>query len=103
MKEQIKKEILTKLGHIDTWGVACNDLQDIAEQALPESSFMNYLIQANQDEDKSAEDDGVLLNGQYFDWHEYGPQKYEIVSAWLDYFTETDLKLILNFMTQEDK
>lgn len=38
--------------------------------------------------------DYLLLNGQYFDWKEFGPRYRDIVAAYLDYYTDAQLKLI---------
>ena len=85
--------ILCKV-NLKDWGRALNKLQDVAEKVLPKKEFKSYLIKSNADMDKCDGMDGILLNGEYFDWREFTYKQKEIVSAWLRYFDEDQLMKI---------
>lgn len=90
----VREEILKKV-NTTNWGKACNILQDIAFNVLTKKSLVRYLHNANKDVEECEGLDGVLLNGKYFDWKEYDYNYKAIINAYLDYFTDNELNLIL--------
>ena len=63
------------------WGAILNRIQDAAEIALPKKNFETYLKKANVEQEKTEGSDGVLFNGEYFDWREFDSKRLEIVRA----------------------
>lgn len=76
------------------WGAILNRIQDAAEAALPKRNFQAYLDKAERDANASEGIDGVLLNGQYFDWREFEPKRLQIVRAYMRYFSAGELNMI---------
>lgn len=87
--------LLTKVKGLNdkstSFGVILNRIQDKAEKVLSEKEWNNYLRASSKDADRCAGMDGILLNGHYFDWKEFEVNKKQIVSAYLDYFSEAQL------------
>ena len=75
----------------NNWGKVCNNIQDVAFDVLPEKSLIRYTKLSQKDIAICDGADFVVFNGQYFDWREFGYRSRDIVSAFLDYFTEQDL------------
>lgn len=75
-------------------GYSLNHIQDAAEQVLSKKRWQEYLEASNSDADKCEGMDGILLNGEYFDWRSFGPQKNNIVRAFLRYFTDSEIEKI---------
>lgn len=75
-------------------GYSLNHIQDVAEQTLSKKRWHQYLIASNNDAEQCDGMDGLLLNGEYFDWRSFGPKKDNIVRAYLRYFTENELTKI---------
>ena len=76
------------------WGAILNRIQDAAEIALPKKNFETYLKKANIEQEKTEGSDGVLFNGEYFDWREFDSKRLEIVRAYMRYFSESELNMI---------
>ena len=89
--ETTKEKILNHFKHNDNWGEVCNDIQDVAFEVLPESSLRRYTKLSQKDMAICDGSDFVTFNGQYFDWKEFTYRSRDIVSAFLNYFTEKDL------------
>ena len=86
-----KYELLKHLNMNQSWGEICNQVQDAAEKALTDAAWNTYIRKANHDLEQCEGSDFVLMNGQYFDWKEFDSKKTEIVLAFLEYFSGTDL------------
>ena len=93
---EYKIVILNKVNLKQNFGYTLNKLQDIAEQVLSKKEFRTYLVKSSLDADMCEGMDGILLNGQYFDWRTFEFKQREIVSAWLNYFDEEQLMKIAN-------
>ena len=93
---EYKIVILNKVNLKQNFGYTLNKLQDIAEQVLSKKEFHTYLVKSSLDADMCEGMDGILLNGQYFDWRTFEFKQREIVSAWLNYFDEEQLMKIAN-------
>lgn len=89
----MEKIILNKVKNLDM-GYSLNRIQDVAEQVLSKKRWKQYLIASNQDAQECEDMDGMLLNGEYFDWRSFGPQKNNIVKAFLRYFTDDEIEKI---------
>ena len=89
----MEKIILNKVKNLDM-GYSLNRIQDVAEQVLSKKRWKQYLIASNQDAQECEDMDGMLLNGEYFDWRSFGPQKNNIVRAFLRYFTDDEIEKI---------
>lgn len=85
--------ILAKAKNLDM-GQALNLIQDIAERVLSKKRWEEYLIASSNDANECEGMDGILLNGEYFDWKEFGWNKNSIIKAYLRYFTEEEIKEI---------
>ena len=88
-----KEKILEKVNLKRDFGYVLNELQDIACENLSKRSVNNYLRASCRDANACEGMDGMLINGHYWDWKEFFKVR-EIVSAWLDYFTESELQTI---------
>lgn len=75
-------------------GAALNHIQDVAEQILSEERWDSFLIATNVDASECEGMDGMLLNGEYFDWREFEFKKNEIIRAFLRYFTYEEIASI---------
>lgn len=93
---EYKIVILNKVNLKQNFGYTLNKLQDVAEQVLSKKEFRAYLVKSSLDADMCEGMDGILLNGQYFDWRTFEFKQREIVSAWLNYFDEEQLMKIAN-------
>ena len=94
----MKQKILNKVDLSQGFGVVLNKLQDIACEHLPQRSVEMYLQASNEDMNECEGMDCLIINGRYFDWKMFDIKAREIVSAWLDYFSERDLKVIYENM-----
>lgn len=92
----MKEVILKKLSpnQIKRWGATLNLIQDIAIGNLPTKSVKRYVERASDDAGKCEGMDCILLNGRVFDWREFSRRGEEIISAYLDYFNEDELRII---------
>lgn len=99
-RQQLKENIILKLNQfeLDNWGYGANHLQELAESSLSKKDFNKYLIKSNRDMNACDGQDGVLFNGQYFDWREFSFKGPQIINAFLDYFTDDNLHSILEAM-----
>ena len=86
--------ILSKVDLNEDFGKTLNYLQDVAEKVLTKREFNRYLKVSNRDIQECDGMDGILFNGQYFDWKEFNYKQREIVSAWLGYFSPDQLHKI---------
>ena len=93
---EYKIVILNKVNLKQNFGYTLNHLQDVAEQVLTKKEFNAYLVKSSNDANMCEGMDGILLNGQYFDWRTFEFKQKEIVSAWLNYFDEEQLMKIAN-------
>ena len=75
-------------------GEALNLIQDVAESVLSKKRWKQYLTASNKDADECDGMDGMLLNGEYFDWREFNWNKNAIINAFLRYFTEDEINKI---------
>ena len=89
--ETTKEKILNRFTYNDNWGEVCNDIQDVAFEVLPKKSLERYSKLANKDLEYCEGSDFLYLNGQFFDWKEFGYRSRDIVGAFLDYFNDSDL------------
>lgn len=85
--------ILKKVKGLDM-GHSLNHIQDVAEKVLSKKRWNQYLVSSSQDAEDCEDMDGLLLNGEYFDWRSFSPQKNNIVRAYLRYFTEDEISKI---------
>lgn len=92
----MKQQILNRVNLKQNFGYTLNHLQDVAEKVLSEKEFHIYLVKSSKDASECDGMDGILLNGKYFDWRTFSFKQREIVSAWLDYFTNQQLEKIAN-------
>ena len=90
-------EIVKKVKHL-SMGKALNTIQDVAERVLSKRRWRQYLIDSSKDAKECDGLDGILLNGEYFDWREFTRKKDDMVKAYLRYFTDDELTLIANAM-----
>ena len=90
----LKQKIIAKLNLNKGWGKCLNVIQDIAEKVLPKKEWLSYLKSSWEDAQACKGMDGVLLNGQYFDWRQFETHSREIVLAYLNYFSDEQLQLI---------
>ncbi len=79
------------------WGKVLNILQEIAEKVLSENEFKHYVNKSVSDAGRCVGMDGILINGHYFDWKDFDKKSEDIVLAWLDYFTPSEVKRIANY------
>lgn len=100
LRNELKQSIILKLSpfQLDNWGYGANYIQDVAEKVLTPKEFNAYLIKSNRDASECEGQDGILFNGQYFDWREFGYHQSMILDAFLDYFTDSNLQRILKGM-----
>lgn len=89
------EKILNKVKRLDM-GHALNKIQDTAEKVLTPTRWNVYLRLSSQDIRRCDGMDGLLLNGEYFDWKEFNTKKDNIVKAFLRYFTDAEILLISN-------
>ena len=94
MKKILMEQIKAKYFDLSDWGVILNDLQDIACDNLPQKSVNRFLKASNEDAIKCEDMDCILLNGQLFDWRVFERKAPQIIEAFLDYFTQEELKII---------
>ena len=88
--------IIDKVKNYSTkWGAILNHIQDVASKKLTIMEWATYMQKANEDKDKTKDQDGVLFNGEYFDFHEFTSKRLDIVRAYLRYFNERQLQQIL--------
>lgn len=76
------------------WGAILNRIQDAAEVALPKKNFEAYLNKAEIDAAATEGSDGVIFNGEYFDWKEFDSKRIQIVRAFMKYFSTGELNMI---------
>ena len=86
-------EILKKVEKLDL-GHALNHIQNTAEKVLSKRRWYQYLVASSKDAQECDGMDYLLINGQYFDWKEFGWNKNAIVMAFLEYFTNDEIKQI---------
>ena len=70
------------------WGAILNRIQEAAEQVE------DYINKAVKDEAASDGTNGVIFNGEYFDWKEFDAKRVQIVKAYMKYFTTGELNMI---------
>ena len=85
--------ILIKVKNLNM-GQALDFIQSIAEHVLSKRRWRQYLIASSQDAEECDGMDGILLNGEYFDWKEFEWNKNKIILAYLRYFTEEEIRNI---------
>ena len=89
-----REKIMSKIPIEGTWGSVLNDLQDVAYDVLTREEILAYLEKEEADEEKAGGNDGVLFNGDYYDWREFNTKRNNIISSWLSYFPEESLEKI---------
>ena len=75
-------------------GESLNCIQDVAEKVLDKRRWRQYLIASSNDANECDGMDGLLLNGEYFDWKVFEVKKDNMIDAYLRYFTESEVKRI---------
>ena len=91
-------KIISKLDMSKTWGVLLNQIQDIASDVLSLNEWSAYTKKANHDVQIAQDEDGVIFNGEYFDWRQFETHKVDIIKAYLRYFNESQLVKIYTAM-----
>lgn len=91
----LKAQIVSKLNLAKGWGKCLNKIQDVAEKVLTPQQWNTFLIRSNHDAEECEGSDFLMINGHFWDWREFDYKGGEIVFAFLDYFTEPQLKRIL--------
>lgn len=89
-----KEQILTKVNLSDSFGKTLNKIQRVAMKTLSKKSVNRFLKVSANDAAECDGMDGILFNGQYFDWRLFNIKKKEIILAFLDYFNEEELDII---------
>lgn len=85
-----KNIILKKVQNLNM-GQSLNHIQDIAEHVLNKRRWRQYLVATGKDAQACDGMDGLLINGEYFDWKEFEYRKDDIVMAFLRYFTDEEI------------
>lgn len=93
----MENTIIQKVKHLDL-GNSLNRIQDVAEKVLTPRKWVRYVAKSHKDYVACEGMDGILLNGEYFDWKEFTYNKDNIVKAYLRYFDENDIRLIAKAM-----
>lgn len=93
----LEEKIIQKVKHLDL-GNSLNHIQDVAERVLSPRKWTRYVAKSHKDYVSCEGMDGILLNGQYFDWKEFVIHKDDMVKAYLRYFDESDIQLIAEAM-----
>lgn len=91
------QKIIEQMKEFDYFGVALNVIQDSAEMNLPKKRFKQFLAASNKDYEACEGQDGILLNGEYFDWKQFTRRKDDIIAAFCRYFSEEELEKIYAF------
>lgn len=86
--------LLEKLNLKYSWGKLCNEIQNVARRVLPTNEWNDIAQAQDEDANDCYDMDGVLFNGQYFDWKEFETKKLEILKAYLRYYTPRQQQLI---------
>ena len=94
----LKAQIVAKLNLLKGWGKCCNQIQDAADKALTDNQWNAYIQRAGRDLEECEGSDFLIINGQCWDWKEFDHKTGEIVFAYLDYFSEPELKRILKYL-----
>ena len=87
-------DILNKLDWSKDWGKLCNQIQKIVATHFSDKDWNDYHNKSMKDLDECRDSDFVVFNSHYFDWKEFDYNKRAIVSAYLLYFNDKQLKLI---------
>lgn len=96
-----QQEIFYLLDRSCGWGHACNQIQNAAFHTLPLSEWNGVALRQEKDIQDCEGSDYLIMNGQYFDWKEFEIKEVAIIMAYLSYFTDLQLKKILNYLRME--
>lgn len=86
--------VVERLDFSQDFGFLLNKIQNIVLEDFSKEEINDYVIKSSRDAEQTEDLDGILLNGHYFDWREFDTRKREIVSAYLEYFTDEQLERI---------
>lgn len=89
----LEEQIIQKLG-TRTFGKAANKINRVAQEVLPKEQFHKITDKQNDDINECDGMDGMLLNGEYFDWKEFETRRDDMIKAFLRYFDTQQLQLI---------
>ena len=94
-----KTEMIANQLNRKSWdiGMCLNYLQSLMAVELSSKAFNRYLKLATQDANMCDGMDGMLLNGEYFDWKEFDWNKESMIKAYLRYFNENEIELIYKY------
>lgn len=92
--QELKAQILSRVAIGNNWGKACNTIQDVACQYLKVKDWNKAARKMSSDAQACEGSDFLQMNGHFWDWKEFNRAASEIVSVFLDYFTDTDLEII---------
>lgn len=94
----LKTDIIDKTWTPLGWGVACSRIQDVAFDVLTDKELIKITKNSQKDFDECDGSDFLVMNGKYFDWKEFGYRYRDIIAAYLDYYTNDQLKLIASHL-----
>ena len=95
---ELKALILKKLDLSKSWGVICNQIQDVAADHLDDSAWKRYAELSDKDMQECEGGDFLQMNGHFWDWKEFPHATAEIVSTFLDYFDAPSLAIINQYL-----
>lgn len=95
MKEEIIRKLKLNNNSLST-GELLNYLQDIAEQTIENSEFEKYIKKATADQRRCKGQDCVIINCRVFDWKEFNNNTFDVVDAFLNYFSKSSLQKMNN-------
>lgn len=87
------EKIKNKVKNLD-FGKSANYIQGIAWEVCPQSSIKRFARAMSKDAEDCDGMDGMLLNGDYYDWREFTWNKDAMITSFLGYFTDNELEKI---------
>jgi len=96
-------EIIKLLNLSEGWGKACDQVQDAAYNTMTVNQWNAFAIRQKRDIMQGEGSDFIVFNGHYYDWKEFDFKTTEIVTAYLSYFSEEQLKKILAYLQKRSK
>ena len=86
--------VLVELNQKNSFGEWANLIQDIASElpTMTEDHWDRIYIRMQSDIDATEGTDGVLLNGQYYDWKEFTTKRNDMIRDYLRYYDDKTLK-----------
>ena len=86
------------------WGEIANLIQDLyaewCEENHKEAEWNLIYDKMQADVDACKDQDGALINGDYYDWRVFDSQKVQIIESFLKYFTDEQCEIILTRMKE---